>query len=340
MTGCQLRYNQTMQSAQATSARQKAWTLPRLRPPQNVRNFRITERDVSLLYALAMFRFATAEQLAKFVAGSVRGVRHRLFLMAGSGLLQWPPEQANQILALAHKGSPPRVYALARKGADLLKDQGHDLAHKIDHTFRSGAVSPMTHILETTRFMVDLHNVVRACDGLYIDDHYDLLPTFPEATQKARKPFSLPLVRRTSDRDHAEHKQLFRTFARDVTLDYNTNVKTLRLVTVPDRLFRIGYGNEVLNFPYEHDCGTETHDPKKPTKKATIRRKITGYYHSFLLGQIADVWGMKRLRPLFNTMIIFLPKGIVGSIYDWWQSRDRNQNMETSSATVAKTKTD
>ncbi|HUS95654.1 MAG TPA: branched-chain amino acid ABC transporter permease [Hyphomicrobiaceae bacterium] len=43
---------------------------------------------------------------------------------------------------------------------------------------------------------------------------------------------------------------------------------------------------------------------------------------------------------LLMLFIIFLPKGIVGSIYDWWQSRDRNQNMETSSATVAKTKTD
>ena len=83
-------------------------TASRTTPPP----FRITERDVAMLEAIARYRFLTSEQIRRIVGGSERGVRNRLRILSAYAYL----------VRVVSVVTEPFAFGLANKGARLLAD--------------------------------------------------------------------------------------------------------------------------------------------------------------------------------------------------------------------------
>src|SRR5437870_378225 len=84
--------------------------------------FRITERDVAILEAMARYRFLTADLTQRVVGGSGRGVRNRLRILSAHA----------HLVRLATIVTEPVAYGLANKGARLLADRGNRINHRLD----------------------------------------------------------------------------------------------------------------------------------------------------------------------------------------------------------------
>jgi hypothetical protein len=249
--------------------------LKRLTPPSDPTSYVITARDERILDGLARFRFMHTEQAAIWAGGSVRGVRTRLYHLWADGLVSRPLQQATHLQNFFHHGAIPLVYELGRKATKYLSDRGVPLTHRLDWSFRDGAAPEMPHALAVTDCMLAIHQAVAAVDGVGIVDHTELLPSFPEATQRSRRPFRIWAD--VTDRDGA----------------------TTSRGTIPDRLFSLHFGEERVNFALEIDMASETLDPKKLGTKGTIRSKHAVYFNAFLQQRFATVWNFERLRVLF-----------------------------------------
>lgn len=269
MTKPSVRYHQAMVPLGPRA--HKLLTRPDPPPP-----IAITDRDQRLLDALARFRFCTSEMLARHVGGSLRGVRTRLYLLWANRFIDRPKSQLSTLESYYHNGAPPLIYGLARKGASYLADRGVSLAHRVDNTFRTGAAASLPHTLDTAATMLQFYTATDAVAGLQLIDHHELLPSFPDATQKRRSPFELA-----------------------VTFDHDG--KPTRIAVVPDRLFSLVTAAGRHNFTLELDRDTETVKPHKLSSQSTIYKKQLGLYHAFKQDLHRTTWGWARLRVLFIT---------------------------------------
>ncbi len=279
MTAMTMRYTDPM-PVPSLGARE----LKRLTRPATVPPYRIQERDERLLEGLARFRFMTTDQLARWAGGSVRGVKTRLYRLWADGLIERPQQQAVLLGSYFHHGDLPRIHALTRKGATFLKER-MPMAHRLDWSFRTGSTPNLLHTLETAGFMIDVHAAVAAHPGLAIDDHHDLIPWFPEATQNADRPFGLAV-----------------TVGLEKTGRHGTRVEQVALTNVPDRLFSLYRGDvQRFNFAVEWDRSSESHRASKLTTKSNTRRKQLVYAGAFDQDLYRAQWGFKQLRVLTIT---------------------------------------
>lgn len=249
--------------------------LKRLTPPPTPTSYVHYQRDDNLMIGFLRFRLMDVYQAARWDGGSVRGVRTRLRHLWTNGYIRTPLQQAALMAGHHYNGCAPRVFELTRDGAHYLSHLGISLAHRLDWTFRDGASTELPHALALSDFMIAIHRTVAARDGVTIVDHADLLPSFPDATQRSRKPF--------------------RIWADITDRDGTTSCRG----TIPDRLFSLHLDDERINFALEIDMGSETQDPKTLGKKGTIRSKHAVYFAAFRQQRFATVWNFERLRVLF-----------------------------------------
>jgi hypothetical protein len=250
--------------------------LKRLSRPATPPSFRITDRDLAILWFVATVRCATSNQIARRVGGSERGVCSRLKNLFRAGYLDRPVHQHAQLAAFFDEGNRPLVYALARKGARLLAEHGAPVDHRLDWTTKNKrATAPfLAHTVEVAEAMLGFHFPADAPDAPRVIDHAELVPFMPEETRSKRDPFKL-----------------------SVTVEHNRQLLTIAVV--PDRVFSLLYRNNTrLNFALELDRGTMDIKAKRIVGKSSFRKKLLGYYHAYRQRRHTQVWGFVRWRVL------------------------------------------
>ena len=224
--------------------------------------FRLNDRKIAFLRALARDRFLTSEQLADGDGGSHQKVLRILRTLYDHQLVHRPPAQRFQ---LATHDNRPLVYALAHAGARMLAEL--DGASVRDYNWTT---KTKRRTAETILHSLAVADVMRAFQksltarGFNLLDHDQLIPTFPEAMRKSNRgasPFSL----RVEITPHAEEPR--------------------RLSVIPDRLFSPYLSGERANFALELDKGTmpvcRWRDRKKQLlafDQTSIARKLVTYH--------------------------------------------------------------
>src|SRR5207244_1727806 len=94
--------------------------------------FRITQRDVAILRAIARYRFLTADLAHVIVGGSRRGVSNRLRLLAAYAFL----------VRVATVVTEPLAYGLTNKGAQLSRERAVVINDRLDWTGKNKTTFP------------------------------------------------------------------------------------------------------------------------------------------------------------------------------------------------------
>lgn len=239
---------------------------------------------------IARYRFLSAAQIERTTPGSDDHIGRRVRALFHNGYLDCPPVQLNQLAHVFAVGNFPLVYGLGLKGAQLIASHEPWLNPKLDWTTNNTRVGApfLAHTIQVADFMIDLHHVAPTAQNTLID-HHQLLPTFPEHNQhrsRSHNPFALrPSIVLPRTRTRKE--------------------QTIALGVVPDRLFSLSRDNERKNYAYEKDRGTMDvgfADERTPlTGRASVKRKIVGFWNAWKQDLHATQWSCKAFRVLIDT---------------------------------------
>jgi hypothetical protein len=228
--------------------------------------FRITDRDIAILEAIARFRLLSPPLLLRIVGGSERGVRNRLRLLTVH----------KYIVRLAAKITEPLAYGLANKGARLLANRGIKINPRLDWTAGNHRKDYFrTHTLAVADTMLRFQHAANEI-AISLVDHHDLLTHMPDLTKTIPRPFSLP-----------------------VTIQHRHEPLTITIIS--DRLFALQYPNARHNFALEQDLGTMDIWANRLVGKSSIRRKHLAYFHGREQRSFEGRWGFKSFRVLIVT---------------------------------------
>jgi hypothetical protein len=228
-------------------------------------SFRITERDIQLLAAVARFRFLFSEQLQRIDGGSGRGVRNRLLHLARAGYLM--RVQSNVTMSFA--------YGLANTGARLLAARGFGVNHRLDWSDRNERTQ--FFLAHTTQIADVLLYFERAAAGVaQLRDHHELMSGSGSVIGIANSgALRVPVSPR--------HRPLV-------------------VPIIPDRLFGLTYPDTTTHhFALELDRGTMDIWANRLVGKSSFRRKLIGYTTAREQRRFADMWGFKSFRVLTVT---------------------------------------
>jgi hypothetical protein len=253
--------------------------LKRLSRPETPPSFRLTDRDRDILLFVALARCATSEQVARRVGGSPRGVGCRLKLLFRAGYLDRPVHQHTYLASFFDEGNRPLVYALGRKGARLLAEDGAPVDDRLDWTTKNKrATAPfLAHTVEVAEAMLGFRFPAHESDGPELIDHAELIPLMPEETRAKRDPFKL-------------------------SVEIKHNHKPITIAVVPDRLFSFAFVDGTrMNFALELDRGTMDIKAKRLVGKSSFRKKIIGYFNAWAQKRHTETWGFKSFRVLTVT---------------------------------------
>lgn len=259
----------------------KPWSLPkRLTRPATPPPFRLTERDVAIVRAVARWRFLTSQQIIQFVSLSDPGTSHQQVLRRLQGLyahgyLDRPVHQQLQLHAFAHL-----AYGLGRSGARLLAEMGEPIDGRADWLTKNKRASAefLMHTLETAETMIAFEKACRDHGTLSLIEQHQLLPYFPEKTRRLRDPFRCRV---------------------SVRLPQASTPMTIGVV--PDRLFSLTHENATRhNFAIELDRGTMKVNAKT-FNGTSFRRKLLGYFHLWRERKHHELWGFQSFRILTIT---------------------------------------
>lgn len=243
-------------------------TLKRLLRPESPPAFRVTDRDVAIMLFVRRFRFATTDQIVRYIGESEQNVARRVRHLFFHGYLDRPNHQFLHQIGLPN-GSQSLIYMLSRKGARVL-------AEREITAFHAGASSNATtmgflaHTVDVTEVMLQFMLACRAEGMPSLLEQYDLLPYMPASTQAMARPFRCSLSIRMHDG------------------------RTRAVAVEPDRLFAPVQGNERRNFALEVDRG-------HMSVKSRYRAKLAAYFHGWRQERFRTQWGFERLRVLTVT---------------------------------------
>jgi len=261
----------------------QATRFKRLSPPQDAipQAFRVTERILAILTALAAHRFLSTDQIARLDGGSPRVLGHLMRLLYRHGFVDRPAAQAAYLSSFLHEGNVSLVYNITRKGMRLLGDNGLPVDARLDWTTKNSGNTALflAHALQVSEAILAFRLAMPADQSLRLIDHNELLPSFAEATRESEFPYRLV-----------------------VTIQQDLKPLTLRVI--PDRLFCVrGQGEDRWNFALEIDRGTESLTPrsKKLSTKSTFRKKIVGYYQAWKQRKHTEAWNFQSFRCLTIT---------------------------------------
>ncbi len=163
---------------------------PRFQRAETPPRFQITARDVEIIRQVARHRFLRSTHLFQLIGGSPQKINERLGPLYHAGFLDRPRSQLEY--HVRGGGSAPLVYALGKRGAQLLKVQDGldnadvDWARKNHKTGREFIL----HTLAVADLRVALTVACRERQGYSVQEPDELLAAAPVETQRARSPWS------------------------------------------------------------------------------------------------------------------------------------------------------
>jgi hypothetical protein len=239
----------------------------RLSRPQTPPPFRLTDRDVALVKAVARWRFATSDQLVRYARiddpeASEQNITRRLMALFAHRYLDRPANQHIQLQSFSHL-----VYGIGRKGAQLLAELGEAIDPRLKWATKNRRASNawLFHALGVTETMILFEAACTSRQDIAIADGPALLDHFPETARSLRDPFRL----RTTLKDNNKH---------------------VSVSVVPDRLFSLMLPHERrFNFALELDTGSMS-------VTGRFVRKIEAYHAAFREERHHLQWGFKGFR--------------------------------------------
>ncbi len=241
-----------------------------------------TERDFVILYALYKYHLLTTHQLVAIHQGSEQKTRWRLRELFDSGYV----ERFHTKTDMTMPGSEPVVYALTDRGADWLSAHRSDIERQVarynERNARRSLLSiPHTLMVAEVMLNFELACYYRPVDATFISQQ-DMLGRAPEVTRNRRSP------------THWNNC----VFIKGEKFVIGNN---------PDQVFGVvdkqrPEGRNTLYFFLEADRATETVRPTTThLDKATIYKKLVGYYHTHLQKVHHGVFGdwMRNFRVLW-----------------------------------------
>lgn len=248
----------------------------RLSRPDNPPPFRITDRDLAILRMVARFRFATSEQVIRFLAlreaaTSHQQVLRRLAHLFWRQFLDRPRHQHLQLSSFSHL-----VYGLGREGAHLISDTNPHINPNLEWSAKNARASTphIMHTLETTEAMLAFEQSCSQRAGFRLLDQHELIPYFPAETRELADPFRLR-----------------------VTIQHEG--ATLALNAIPDRLISLVLPDDHRhNFCIEIDRATMSLAARRLSGKSSYARKIRAYFAAWEQGCQRAQWGFQGFRVL------------------------------------------
>lgn len=239
----------------------------RLSRPQTPPPFRLTDRDVALVQAVARWRYATSEQLIRFArisdpGASAQQITRRLQGLFAHRYLERPRNQHVQIGTLAHL-----VYGIGKEGARLLAELGEPIDPRLTWTQKSSRASNawLLHAIGVTETMLMFEAACTARGGVRVIDGAALLEQMPESTRSLKDPFRLRMT-------------------------VTENFKKAQLSAIPDRLFSLHLEQDRrLNFALELDRASMS-------VTGRFARKIIAYLAAYRQNRHRDQWGFSGFR--------------------------------------------
>lgn len=240
------------------------WGIRSPEPPPII----ITQRDLNLLAHLAWLRFLTPEQLGTLDGGSEQGVSRCLRALFDHGFV----DQLGDLFGR-------RAYALTRKGARLLNENGHLVDSRSRWSLRNKRAGAkfLQHTLEIGDVLIALHVACRKRRDVSLMLEPDIIAAAPEKTRRAREP-----LRWTAPGAKAKH-----------------GVNSV----ISDGLFGLRFSDDTAAiFLLELDRGHEPLNRNRGRLEQTsIGRKLSLYYEGWKANRQVEQFGVKQLRVAFVT---------------------------------------
>ncbi len=241
-----------------------------------------TARDLTILHALYKYQLLTTHQIVSAHQGSEQKTRWRLRELFDAGLV----ERFHTKTDMTIPGSEPVVYALTDRGADWLSVHRPDIERqraRYNERNTRRTLSTIPHALMVAEVMLrfELTAYYRSTEIEFIPQQ-EMLAKAPEVTRNRRTP------------THWNNKILVK--GESVVIGNN-----------PDQMFGVivrkrPEGRNTMYFFLEADRASETVRPvTKHLDKATIYKKLLGYYHTHGEKVHQNVFGdwMRNFRVLF-----------------------------------------
>lgn len=242
----------------------------------SIRHMILTPRDLDILRAIYRYRFLHSIHLATLSGGSQQAILRRLQLLFHHGYLDRPPMQLDWYT----KGSEPMVYALGRRGAEVLEAEGQARRGGVRWDAKNRHLSRLFlhHTLAVAEVMVAFEVACRDRDDVQFIPSEEVLSGAPEPTR--RLPFRWQIEVRHSGKLH-------------------------RLGVEPDRVFGLRFkgrpeGRQSAFFFLEVDRGTMP-VVRRSLAQTSFFRKLLAYQETWLRGLHKSRLAMPNFRVLSVT---------------------------------------
>ncbi len=236
----------------------------------------LTPRDLQILRAVHRHRLLRSTQLIALSGGSPQATLRRLQLLFHHGYLDRPPMQLDWYA----RGSEPLVYALGKRGAELLETRGEFRRGGIRWDSKKRNVSRvfLHHTLAIAEVMVAFEVACRGREGVRFIPPEKVLAGVPEATR--RLPFRWQVEVRHGG-------------------------KPYRLGVEPDRVFGLEFyglpeNRQRAYFFLEADRGTMP-VRRKGLGQTSFLRKLLAYQETWRQGIQRSHLGISNFRVLTVT---------------------------------------
>jgi len=163
---------------------------PRFRRASEPPAFRLTDDDVEIVRQVARFRFVRSTHIAALVRRSVDRTNDRLLRLYHAGYIDRPRAQLDYYPTA---GSAPITYALADRGARLLRDRdGIKVANaEVSRKNRAAHRPFIEHQIEIVNFQVAVQRAATNLPGLRIITPTEIKAASRHPTHASRNPFAL-----------------------------------------------------------------------------------------------------------------------------------------------------
>lgn len=241
--------------------------------PQALPALRVGERETRILRALARFRFLSFPQLARLDGGSEQQLSRRVRLMLLHELIAEPATSTAKLRLV----TLPRVFALAKAGADILAhaDGVTPDRRSLKKKNAKATTDLVAHTLDIAATMIAFEAEANRLNIPLIDYHH-LQAHFPVETRSSVNPMALTLTRLS--RKDVPHS------------------------VIPDRIFSLLPSETTRNnFMLEEDTGHMPVRRKKLTGTSSFAKKAFVYWQAWRTDEHTRRWGFQRFRVLTVT---------------------------------------
>ncbi len=243
-----------------------------------VRPMILTPRDLEIIRAVHRNRLLRSTHLVALTGGSKQTTLRRLQLLFHHGYLDRPPMQLDWYA----RGSEPLVYALGKRGAEVLEAEGVARPRGIRWDTKNRNVSRvfLHHTLAVAEVMVAFEVACRSREGVQFIPPEEVLAAAPAETRRLRLPFRWQVEVRHGGKPH-------------------------RLGVEPDKVFGLRFEDAPENrrhafFFLEADRGTMP-VRRKGLAQTSFLRKLLAYQETWRRGLHRTHFGIPNFRVLTVT---------------------------------------